>query len=77
MFDFDRGEARDRALQAALLIPMVVNAVNRCLQQGNMERARAFLHNRYYPRRRPAWGNGNRGASRQLGGIFQASVVIG
>jgi glycosyltransferase involved in cell wall biosynthesis len=41
------------------LIPMVVNAVSRCLQQGNMERARAFLHNRYYPRRRPAWANGN------------------
>ena len=33
-----------------LLIPMVVNAVSRCLQQGNMERARAFLRNKYYPR---------------------------
>jgi glycosyltransferase involved in cell wall biosynthesis len=41
------------------LIPMVVNAVSRCLQQGNMERARAFLRNRYYPRRRRAWGNGS------------------
>jgi hypothetical protein len=40
------------------LIPMVVNAVSRCLQQGNMERARAFLHNRYYPRRRPHGGMG-------------------
>lgn len=34
------------------LIPMVVNAVSRSLQQGNMERARAFLQNKYYPRRR-------------------------
>jgi GT2 family glycosyltransferase len=33
-----------------LLIPMVVNAVSRCLQRGNMERARAFLRNKYYPR---------------------------
>ena len=40
------------------LIPMVVNAVSRCLQQGNMERARAFLRNKYYPRRRRAWGHG-------------------
>ncbi len=41
------------------LIPMVVNAVSRCLQQGNMERARAFLRNKYYPRRRCALGNEN------------------
>ncbi len=34
------------------LTPMVVNAVSRCLQQGNMEMARKFLHNEYYPRRR-------------------------
>jgi hypothetical protein len=46
------------------LTPMVVNAVSRCLQQGNMERARAFLQNEYYPRRR----NARRGASgRQTG----------
>ncbi len=32
------------------LTPMVVNAVSRCLQQGEMERARAFLRNKYYPR---------------------------
>jgi GT2 family glycosyltransferase len=34
------------------LTPMVVNAVSRCLQQGNMEMARKFLRNEYYPRRR-------------------------
>ncbi len=33
------------------LAPMVVNAVSRCLQQGNMEKARALLRNKYYPRR--------------------------
>lgn len=32
------------------LTPMVVNAVSRCLQQGNMEMARKFLRNEYYPR---------------------------
>jgi glycosyltransferase involved in cell wall biosynthesis len=40
------------------LVPMVVNAVSRCVQQGNMERARALLRNEYYPRRRRACGNG-------------------
>ena len=51
-----------------LLIPMVVNAVSRCLQRGNMERARALLRNKYYPRLRPAWGNGRgyRPSSSQL-----------
>ena len=39
------------------LIPMVVNAVSRCLQRGNMERARELLRNKYYPRRRHAWGS--------------------
>ena len=34
------------------LTPIVVNAVSRSLQQGNMEMARKFLHNDYYPR----WG---------------------
>ena len=33
------------------LSPIVVNAVSRCLQQGDMECARKFLRNRYYPRR--------------------------
>ena len=42
-----------------LLIPMVVNAVSRCLQQGNMERARAFLRNKYYPRGHRLWWNGS------------------
>ena len=42
-----------------LLIPMVVNAVSRCLQRGNMERARVFLRNRYYPRGTGVWWNGN------------------
>jgi glycosyltransferase involved in cell wall biosynthesis len=36
------------------LAPKVVNAVSRCLQRGNMERARRFLENKYYPRRRRA-----------------------
>jgi len=43
-----------------LLIPMVVNAVSRCLQQGNMERARAFLRNKYYPRGDRLWWSGSR-----------------
>jgi len=38
------------------LSPMVVNAVSRCLQQGDMERAKKFLGNKYYPRRRQANG---------------------
>jgi glycosyltransferase involved in cell wall biosynthesis len=42
-----------------LLIPMVVNAVSRCLQQGNMERARAFLRNKYYPRGHGLWWHGS------------------
>ena len=48
-----------------LLIPMVVNAVSRCLQRGNMERARALLRNKYYPRgRRERWnGSGYRPTS--------------
>lgn len=33
------------------LTPMVVNAVSRCLHQGNMEMARRFLRSEYYPRR--------------------------
>lgn len=33
------------------LAPMVVNAVSRCLQRGDMEKARALLRNDYYPRR--------------------------
>ena len=41
------------------LIPMVVNAVSRCLQQGHMERARALLQNRYYPRRSRAREDGS------------------
>ncbi len=43
------------------LTPIVVNAVSRCLQQGNMEMARKFLRNEYYPRR---GGAGADGASR-------------
>jgi glycosyltransferase involved in cell wall biosynthesis len=48
-----------------LLIPMVVNAVSRCLQQGNMERARAFLRSKYYPRHHRALekGRGDRTSS--------------
>ena len=42
-----------------LLIPMVVNAVSRCLQQGNMERTRAFLRNKCYPRGHRLWWNGS------------------
>jgi len=33
------------------LAPMVVNAVSRSLQRGDMKKARALLQNRYYPRR--------------------------
>ncbi len=33
------------------LTPIVVNAVSRSLQQGNMAMARKFLRNEYYPRR--------------------------
>jgi glycosyltransferase involved in cell wall biosynthesis len=42
------------------LTPMVVNAVSRSLQQGNMARARAFLQNEYYPRAGLIRGNSNR-----------------
>lgn len=38
------------------LAPMVVNAVSRCLQRGNMKKARALLRNKYYPRRVTASG---------------------
>ena len=44
------------------LAPMVVNAVSRCLQRGDMKKARALLRNKYYPRRVTAsggaWGSG-------------------
>lgn len=33
------------------LAPMVFNAVSRCLQQGDMKKARSLLRNKYYPRR--------------------------
>ncbi len=36
------------------LTPIVVNAVSRSLQQGNMEMARKFLRNQYYPSRSAA-----------------------
>lgn len=43
------------------LAPIVVNAVSRCLQRGDMKKARALLQNRYYPRRITssggAWGS--------------------
>jgi glycosyltransferase involved in cell wall biosynthesis len=42
------------------LTPLVVNAVSRCLQQGKMERARAFLQNQYYPRAGLARANSSR-----------------
>jgi len=38
------------------LAAMVVNAVSRSLQRGDMKKARAFLHNKYYPRRVTASG---------------------
>ena len=38
------------------LAPMVVNAVSRSLQRGNMKQARALLRNKYYPRRISASG---------------------
>jgi glycosyltransferase involved in cell wall biosynthesis len=45
------------------LTPMVVNAVSRCLQQGDMKRARRFLRSQYYPRRRRAGSNENGGVA--------------
>jgi hypothetical protein len=59
------------------LIPMVVNAVSRCLQQGNMERARAFLRNRYYPHRRRAWGTGSGYRSLPSGPALEARDETG
>jgi glycosyltransferase involved in cell wall biosynthesis len=38
------------------LAPMIVNAVSRCLQRGDMKKARALLRNKYYPRRVTASG---------------------
>jgi hypothetical protein len=39
-----------------LLAPIVVNAVSRSLQRGDMKKARALLRNKYYPRRVTASG---------------------
>jgi glycosyltransferase involved in cell wall biosynthesis len=44
------------------LAPMVVNAVSRSLQRGDMKKARALLRNRYYPRR-VASGDGAPGSN--------------
>jgi glycosyltransferase involved in cell wall biosynthesis len=44
------------AYKRRFLAPMVVNAVSRCLQRGDMKKARALLRNRYYPRRVAASG---------------------
>lgn len=53
------------------LTPMVVNAVSRCLQQGNMEKARKFLRNEYYPRRRRGSAVSTDDASNSLSGATQ------
>jgi GT2 family glycosyltransferase len=45
------------------LAPMVVNAVSRCLQRGDMKRARALLRNGYYPRRVVSTGGLARGGA--------------
>lgn len=37
-----------------LLGPLMMNAVSRCLQRGERERAKRLLHSRYYPSRAPA-----------------------
>ncbi|MBA3961933.1 MAG: glycosyltransferase family 2 protein [Chthoniobacterales bacterium] len=36
-----------------LLGPLMMNAVSRCLQRGERDRAKRFLHSRYYPSRAP------------------------
>ncbi len=36
-----------------LLGPLIMNAVSRCLQRGERDRARKFLRSSYYPRRAP------------------------
>jgi glycosyltransferase involved in cell wall biosynthesis len=59
------------------LIPMVVNAVSRSLQQGNMERARAFLRNKYYPRWRRVWGNASGSRSFSPGPATDGKGEIG
>ncbi len=46
------------------LTPMVVNAVSRCLQQGDMEMARKFLRNEYYPRRQRVGANAKESGAR-------------
>ncbi|HEY3663177.1 MAG TPA: glycosyltransferase [Chthoniobacterales bacterium] len=45
------------------LTPIVVNAVSRSLQQGNMEMARKFLRNEYYPRRGRSGATGADGSA--------------
>jgi glycosyltransferase involved in cell wall biosynthesis len=47
------------------LAPMVVNAVSRCLQRGEMERARTLLRNKYYP------AGTHLALSSSLGGLLQ------
>ncbi|MEO8043558.1 MAG: glycosyltransferase family 2 protein [Spartobacteria bacterium] len=45
------------------LTPIVINAVSRSLQQGNMEMARRYLRNEYYPRRGRSGVAGEDGSS--------------
>lgn len=40
-----------------LLGPLLMNAVGRCLQRGERDRARKFVHSNYYPRQRPSNSN--------------------
>ena len=67
--DADQGETRDRTFKRQFLTPIVVNAVSRSLQQGNMEMARKFLRNEYYPRWSGAGADGSapRGVKRVRG----------
>jgi glycosyltransferase involved in cell wall biosynthesis len=46
-----------------LLAPMMVNAVSRCLQQGEIEQARKLLRSHYYPGRRAQLTRGDRNGS--------------
>jgi glycosyltransferase involved in cell wall biosynthesis len=58
------------------LAPMVVNAVSRSLQRGNMEMARRLLQNEYYPRGRRA-GKQRAGSGAQVSPALVGEIGAG
>lgn len=62
-------------LKRQFLAPLVVNAVSRCLQRGDMPKARSLLRNKYYPGRATSAAGSQNGSSpallHSLGGLLQ------